>query len=129
MSCFYCMCMYGLSGYVCACLSLNMTGKCKHLGACSRKECILTIVKAFGIVVMYSLQHSGALGWFQVRYSNVFSREASVKSFISHCDCGPLSNISAPQFDPWSFLPLLFPVHCPLPPFSTPALPIMDDPG
>lgn len=102
---------------ICMCVSVSEYDISKHLGAGSRKECMLTIVKAFGMLVRFSLQHSGGLGWFQVWCSNVFSREASVISFITHCDCGPLSNISAPQLDPWSFLPLLFPVHFPPSPF------------
>lgn len=105
--------------YVCARLSQDMTGicKCKHLGAGNRKEYELTIVKALAILVRYSLQHSGEVGWLQVQCSNAFSREATVISFISLCDCSPMSNISAPQLDPWSFLhSLCTPVHLP-PPF------------
>lgn len=69
------------------------------------------------------------LGWFQGWLSNAFLREGSVINSISHCYCGPLSNITAPQLDPRSFLPLSAPSPFPPPLLSTPAPPIVDDPG
>lgn len=84
-------------GFVWACLSLN-----RHMLGNIR------VRAALGILVRYSLRHSGELERIQAHCSNAFSRDASVISVAHHCNRGPMSNVSAPQLDPWSFLPLFY---------------------
>ena len=86
-------------------------------------------------MLLDNCESSGYSGWafpstlgrtwmvFKPRRGNAFSRGASVISFISLCNRGPLSNISALQLDPWSFLPSLGSLFTP-PLFSPPHLPL-----
>lgn len=63
---------------------------------------MLTTGKAPRTLVMYSFRHSREPEWLQAHCSNAFSREASVRSVVYHCNCDQMSNISAPRRDPWS---------------------------
>lgn len=135
---FYCKCMCGCVwvdawqwGYVWACLSLNMTGicRCKHLGAGSRRECMLTIVKlwVFWLRIPFNTRENldsrkpGAVMHFQERHlSYALYLTATAAHWATSLHHSLIHGHSSP---------FLQPIHFPPPLFSTPAPPIMDDPG
>lgn len=87
------------------CLIMTDICNCKHLAAGKRKQCTLTVWKLLLFRLGHSLQQPGepVRRWLQAQCSNAFSQQTFLTRRISYRDCDPLSNISAPQLDPWSF--------------------------